>query len=59
MKRTLQSKPGKIGPKGGTGKEMYWVGLVPYRPNYANHSRISDSLDTESDVKENILSKED
>ena len=59
MKRTLKSKPGIIGSKGGTGKEMYWVGLVPYRPDYANRSRISDLLDIESDVKDDVLPKED
>ena len=55
MKRTLKSKPGKIGSKGETGKEMYWVGLVPFCPDYANRSRISDSLDIESNVKEDAL----
>ena len=29
MKKTLKGKPGKIGMKAGTGKDMYWVGLVP------------------------------
>ena len=40
--------------KAGTGKEMYWVGLVPYYPDYVNRSRISESLDVERDVDEYI-----
>ena len=51
-KDTLKGKPGKIGTKAGTGKEMYWVGLVPHYPDYANRSRISESLDIESDADE-------
>ena len=55
MRKTLKSKPGNIGSKGGTGKEMYWVGLVPYRPDYADRSRISESLDVESNAEKKVL----
>ena len=55
MKGTLKGRPGKIGLKGGTGKEMYWVGVVSYRPEYADRSRMSGLLDIESNVDEDIL----
>ena len=51
IEKTLKGKPDKSGLKGGKGKEKYWVGLVPYRPAYANRRRISELLDTESDVE--------
>ena len=58
MKGTLKGKPGKIELKGGTGKGVYWVGLVPIYPDYADRSRISESLDIESYVDKDILLEE-
>ena len=51
-KDSLKVKSGKIGMTAGTGKEMHWVGLVPYYPDYPNRSRISESLDIECDADE-------
>ena len=59
IKTTLTGKPGKYGSKGGKGKEKYWVGLVPYRPDYTNCRRIADSLDVKSNVKVDVLPDDD
>ena len=53
MKETLKGKPAKIGMKAGTGKEMYWVGLVPYLPDYSDRCRHSTSLGVDKDADGN------
>ena len=49
MKKTLKGKPSQTGVQSGTGKAMYWVGIVPYDPDYSARSRIATSLGVESD----------
>ena len=51
MKDTLKGRPSKTGMTAGTSKEMYWVGLVPYTPDYSDRSRIATSLGVESDAE--------
>ena len=50
-KETFKGKPSKNGMTAGTGKEMYWVGIVQYDPDYSDRSRIATSLGVESGVK--------
>ena len=40
-KETFKGKPSKNGMTAGTGKEMYWVGLVPYLSDYSDRCRHS------------------
>ena len=49
MKDTLKGRPSTTGITAGTGKSMYWVGLVPYNPDYSNRSRHATSLEVETD----------
>ena len=49
MKDTLKGRPTTTGMTAGTGKSMYWVGLVPYNPDYSNRSRHATSLGVETD----------
>ena len=53
MKDTLKGRPSKTGMTAGTGKEMYWVGLVPYIPDYSNCCRHFTSLGVEIDAGDN------
>ena len=46
----MKGKPSETGVTAGTGKEMYWVGIVPYDPDYSDRSRIATSLGVESDA---------
>ena len=47
----MKGKPSETGVTARTGKEMYWVGLVPYTPDYSDRSRIATSLGVESDAE--------
>ena len=53
MKQTLKGKPSKTWMTACSGKEMYWVGLAPYTPDYTNRRRHLILLGVETDAGDN------